>query len=147
MSWPYNPYRSSDDKPKDVNTYFNPKHKKDSSEHLAVVTSLETAQSGDGQALWVFGFTLRQDVRAIYPVAFALDQDNLWKLRNLLMACGIKIPKGALFVDPNSLIGKEVGIALEDYEPSKEEVKYGHDDVKPKSVIGSFFPASEYEEN
>lgn len=141
MSWPY-PHDNQDTKPQSVHTYFNPKRKPEV-EYLGVVTSFETVQTGDGQAVWVFGVTLREDVRAIYPHSFTLEPEDRFKLRNLLSACHIAVPKRSLFTDPNVLIGKEIGVCLEDYElPKVKGVTYRD---KPKSIIGQIFPADEYE--
>src|SRR3546814_10822850 len=50
-------------------------------------------------------------------------------------ACGKKVPKKRLAIKGDVNLNKEVGIFLEDDEY----------EGKPKSVITSFFPASEYE--
>jgi hypothetical protein len=112
---------------------FNPKRKEEG-EYLGTITSFEDTKSKGGNAMWVFGITLKTDRRASYPVYCLLGADQVWKLRNLMMAAGFAVPKKRITVDGNRLVGKEVGIFLEDDEY----------EGKPKSVIGSFFPASEY---
>jgi len=112
---------------------FNPK-RKDEGEYLGTITSFEDTKSKSGNAMWVFGVALKADRRATYPVYCLLGADQVWKLRNMMMAAGFAVPKRRITVDGNRLVGKEIGIFLEDDEY----------EGKPKSVIGSFFPASEY---
>lgn len=113
---------------------FNPKRKTEG-EYLGTIVSFEDTKSKSGNKMWVYGIQLKSDRRAVYPVYCVLDVKSLWKLRDVLMACGVKVPKKKLNVDGNRLVGKDVGIFLEDDEY----------EGKPKSVITSFFPASEYE--
>lgn len=113
---------------------FSPKHKPEG-EYLGTITSFEDTKSKAGNAMWVFGVTLKSDRRAVYPVYCTLNPESLWKLRQVLMACGIRVPKKKLSVDGNRLVGKDLGVCLEDDEY----------EGKKKSVITTFFPASEYE--
>src|SRR3546814_21098838 len=85
--------------------------------------------------MWVYGIQLKSDRRAVYPVYCVLDPKSLWKLRDVLVACGKKVPKKRLAIKGDVILNKEVGIFLEDDEY----------EGKPKSVITSCFPASEYE--
>lgn len=112
---------------------FNPKRKEEG-EYLGTITSFEDTKSKGGNAMWVFGVQLKTDRRATYPVYCLLGADQVWKLRNMMMAAGFAVPKKRITVDGNRLVGKDIGIFLEDDEY----------EGKPKSVIGSFFPASEY---
>lgn len=112
---------------------FNPKRKPEG-EYLGTIVSFEDTKSKAGAAMWVFGITLKTDRRATYPVYCLLGADQVWKLRNMMLAAGFKVPKKRITVDGNRLVGKEIGIFLEDDEY----------EGKPKSVVGSFFPASEY---
>lgn len=113
---------------------FSPKHKPEG-EYLGTITSFEDTKSKAGNAMWVFGVALKSDRRAVYPVYCTLNTESLWKLRQVLMACGIRVPKKKLSVDGNRLVGKDLGVCLEDDEY----------EGKKKSVISAFFPASEYE--
>lgn len=113
---------------------FSPKHKPEG-EYLGEVVSFEDGKSKAGNPMWTFGIALTEDRRAVYPVYCVLDVKNYWKLRQLMLGCGFAVPKKKMTVDANRLVGKKVGICLEDDEY----------DGKMKSVIGSMFPASEYE--
>jgi len=112
---------------------FSPKHKEEG-EYLGTFVSFEDTKSKNNNPMWVFGIQLKDDRRAVYPVYCVLNPDSLWKLRQVLLAAGFKVPKKRLTIDGNRLVGKDVGIFLEDDEY----------EGKKKSVISSFFPAEEY---
>lgn len=112
---------------------FNPKRKEEG-EYLGTIVSFSDTKSKAGAAMWVFGVALKNDRRATYPVYCLLGADQVWKLRNMMLSAGFQVPKKRITVDGNRLVGKDIGIFLEDDEY----------EGKPKSVIGSFFPASEY---
>lgn len=112
---------------------FNPKRKEEG-EYLGTITSFTDTKSKANAAMWVFGVSLKNDRRATYPVYCLLGADQVWKLRNMMIAAGFQVPKKKIQVDGNRLVGKDIGIFLEDDEY----------EGKPKSVIASFFPASEY---
>lgn len=111
---------------------FNPKRKK-AGDYLAKIVSVTDEESKQGNAMWVFGITLSTDSRAVYPYYCILDEASLWKIRNLVMATGKDVPKRKIKLDPNKLVGQEIGIALDDDEY----------DGKPKSVIVATFPTDE----
>lgn len=113
---------------------FNPKHKP-AGEYLATIISFDDTKSKSGNEMWVFGVALKKDRKAIYAQYCLLGAEHLWKLRNLMMAAGIAVPKKKLKVDGNRLVGKDIGICLEDDEY----------EGKMKSTITSMFPASEFE--
>jgi hypothetical protein len=113
---------------------FSPKHKPEG-EYLGKVISFQDTKSKAGSKMWVYGVALKNDRRAVYPVYCLLGPEQVWKLRNMMEATGLKVPKKKMSVDGSRLIGKELGLCLEDDEY----------EGKKKSVISSFFPASEYE--
>jgi hypothetical protein len=118
---------------KDGNS-FSPKHKEEG-EYLGTIISFEDTKSKAGNAMWVFGVQLKSDRRAVYPVYCVLTPESLWKLRDLLVSAGFKVPKKRLTFDGSRAVGKDIGIFLEDDEY----------EGKKKSVITSFFPADEYD--
>lgn len=112
---------------------FNPKRKTEG-EYIGTITSFTDGKSKSGNAMWVFGITLETDRRAVYPTYCLLDPDSLWKLRNVMEAVGFKVPKRRQNVDGNRLLGKRIGVFLEDDEY----------EGKPKSVVANFFPPDDY---
>lgn len=113
---------------------INPKHV-ESGDYLATITKVEQTESKAGNQMLLFVFQLNDQRSATYPYYVVLDERNLWKLRNLLLAIGAKVPKGAANIDVERLVGKVVGISLEDDEYEGQM----------KSVIDSVFPRDEVE--
>ena len=72
-----------------------------------------------------------------YPLYCKLVPEQLWKLRNLLMAAGLNVPKQRLKVDPNKAIGREIAVTLDDDEYDDGEK------VHKQSVVTATFPLSE----
>lgn len=107
---------------------FNPKHI-EAGEYVAKVTAVYASESKSGNEMWVFAFQPTDKRDAVYPYYCLLDPDNLWKIRNVAEAAGIAVPKKRIALDPNKLVGKTVGIELEDDEY----------DGKMKSVIANIF--------
>lgn len=111
---------------------FNPKHVP-AGDYRAKIVSVEETESSKGNEMWIFGIQLTSMVSAVYPERIVLNENSLWKLRNLLAACGMNVPKKKVAVDPNKVVGKEIGISLEDDEY----------EGKMKSVISGVFSAEE----
>lgn len=83
---------------------------------------------------WVFTIALETRARATYPYYVNhTDAKFAWKVRNLCIAAGLSVPKKKVKVDPNKLVGKTIGISLDDDEY----------EGKKKSVIVATFPASD----
>ena len=63
----------------------------------------------------------------------SMQPKALWNLKNLLEACGMKVPSSAVKIDLDKLVGKECGCTITDdeYEGRK------------KSVISVIFPISD----
>ncbi|MGI5443345.1 hypothetical protein ACQEV4_40225 [Streptomyces shenzhenensis] len=109
--------------------------RKPETEFLAVVTSFEEVKSGHGNLMWVFGVTLRDDASASYPVYCTFREETAWWFRQFLMGCAVEVPRGSdphREINPNHLVGKTLGIALED-------------DEKDTSAVACFFPAPEFD--
>lgn len=114
---------------------INPKHMPRGDYLLKIVNVDETMK--DDVPMWRFDLQMADIRNAVYPYYCKLQENQLWKVRNLLLAAGINVPKKKVGVDPNKLVGKEVGATLEDDEY----------EGKMKSVIDAVFPASELEES
>lgn len=111
---------------------YNPKRKPEG-DYRAKITGVVEGDSSKGNPMWTFAVQLVSDSSAVYPERCVLTDASLWKLRNLLQAAGLQVPKKKVAVDPNKVVGREIGITLEDDEY----------EGKLKSVIAAVFKASE----
>jgi hypothetical protein len=114
---------------------INPKHK-ESGEYLGKIVEVRDDPAKDGEAMWTWIIKTTDDSTATYPYYVKLIDSQLWKLRNLFIAAGIPLPKRAQKIDPNKVVGKEVGMYLDDDEY----------EGKMKSVISSVMPKEELAE-
>jgi hypothetical protein len=114
---------------------FNPKHMAEG-DYKATITKADVGKSKEGNKQIILSIAL-QDIRSVvYPYYCGLSENQLWKLRNVLIAAGNKVPKKAMSIDTDKLVGKEIGISLEDDEY----------EGKMKSVIAAVFPADDVDE-
>ena len=112
---------------------FNPKQVP-AGDYLAKIVKVEDGQSkGDKGFQYVFTIKLTKFAAYSYPYYCKLQENQLWKLRNLFISAGINVPKKRITVDPSKLLGKMIGVTMGDDEY----------EGKMKSVIDSVFPASE----
>ena len=75
--------------------------------------------------------------RGTYAYRCGFTEKELWKIRNLFVACGIAVPKKRVNVNPKLVVGKYLGVSLDDHE---------HEN-KMSSEIKATFPVSELEGN
>lgn len=54
---------------------------------------------------------------------FVLTEKSLWKLRDFLEACGIKVPKSSVNIPIKKLVNKEFGATVVDDEPYNNRIK------------------------
>lgn len=113
---------------------INPKHLEEG-EYLARVIEVRDDPAKDGEAMWNFIIQPEDHKTATFPYYVKLVENQLWKLRNLFVAAGVDIPKKAVKIDPNKVVGKTICIVLEDDEY----------DGKTKSVISAVMPKEEFE--
>lgn len=109
---------------------FNKKHQKPG-DYAGKVKAVQDAKSkADDEAMWLFTIEAGS---GSYPYYCKLDPDSLWKVRNLFAAAGFTVPKKRVKIDPNKVVGKAVGVTLDD-----EEYK-----GKMQSVVAGIIPMSE----
>jgi hypothetical protein len=112
---------------------FNPKRVAEG-DYAATITKVEDAKVADsGDFMYVFTIKLKKFSQNSYPYRCKLEANQLWKLRNIAVAAGQNVPKKRLKFDPNKLVGKDIGVTMEDDEYQG----------RPKSEISSVFPMSE----
>ena len=101
-------------------------------DYKAKITAVADAPSKkDGVFQWCFTIDLPEG--GVYPYYCKLQENQLWKLRNLLVAAGKNVPKKKVSVDPSVVVGKWIGVTMEDDE---------YDD-KAQSNVAAVFPASD----
>lgn len=107
-------------------------------DYLARVVKVEDgkAKSDDGFQ-YIFTIKLVKFSQNSYPYYCKLTENQLWKLRNLLIAAGMAVPKKRMKLDPSKIVGKLIGVTMEDDEY----------EGKMKSVIQAVFPANELDES
>lgn len=84
--------------------------------YKATIESVKTTEAQDGTGMLVYGLrpTHSKFRTRLFPFYCKLQQNQLWKLRDLLVAAGEKIPKKALNIDPDKVKGREIAIEVED---------------------------------
>lgn len=103
-------------------------------DYVAKITRVEDSPSKkDNEPQWLFSITLEDHKSVTYPYYCKLVENQLWKLRNLIQACGIAVPRKKIKLDPERLVGKLIGVTLEDDEY----------DGKAQSVIAAIFEATD----
>jgi len=112
---------------------INPTHVKEG-DYKFKITSVDE-QEKDGKPMWVYILQMVGRVSATYPYRITLVENQLWKLRNLLVSAGKEVPKKAVMVDPSKIVGAVVGGSLGDHEY----------EGRMSSQINAVFPASELE--
>lgn len=105
-------------------------------DYLALISKVEDAEAKDGVFQYLFSIKLKNRPSSVFPYYCKLQENQLWKLRNLFIAAGMTIPKKKLKVDPNRLIGKLIGVTIEDDEYEGKE----------QSQVAGVFPAAELAE-
>lgn len=109
---------------------FNKKRQPEGDYKGKVTKVVDAPSKKDGVAQWLFTIEING---YSYPYYCKHQENQLWKIRNLLVAVGLNVPKKRVKVDPNKAVGKFVGVTLEDDEY----------DGKAQSNIAAIFPPSE----
>ncbi|QFG05111.1 hypothetical protein PBI_CLEO_35 [Gordonia phage Cleo] len=105
-------------------------------EYVAVIKDVEANKSKAGNPQWVFLIQPESHPSAVYPYYCQLSVEHAWKIRNILTGIGVDAPKTAKSINAAKLVGKRLGIVLEDDEY----------EGKMKSVIAQIIPVSEVTE-
>jgi hypothetical protein len=111
---------------------INPIHQAEG-DYRALVKGVQDITMGDTKRpAWMFIITVG---KGNYPYRCGFNENELWKIRNLFVACGFPVPKKRLKVDPTKVVGRALAVSLEDHEY----------DGKLSSQIGATFPVTELE--
>ena len=84
----------------------------------------------DGVPMFRFDIQLIDHPRAVYAYYCKIQENQLWKIRNLLLSIGKRVPKKAIKIDLTKLTGSKLGVELVDDE---YEGRY-------RSQVASVFP-------
>lgn len=107
-------------------------------DYLFTITKYEVKPTKEnGHKMWSFILVPDAHKSAAYAYRCILTPTSLWKLRNLLIACGMQVPKKQVRVDPTKLVGKKCGGTLEDSEYNDRE----------QSDITAVFPADDLDDD
>lgn len=101
-------------------------------QYKAKITAADDHKSNAGNEGWVLSVVL-DGKRGSYPYYLQSSAEAAWKVRNVLVAAGLTVPKKRVNVDINKVVGKAIGVEMDDDEY----------EGKPKSVIVDVFPVSE----
>ena len=103
-------------------------------DYAGKVVKVEDKDSKNDNPMWVFTIEVVHEGRkGTYPVYCLLEAKHLWKVRALFAACGLVLPKKRLAIDPNKIVGRKLGITMEDDEY----------EGKVRSKISATIPLSE----
>lgn len=102
-------------------------------DYAAIITKVEDAVAKDKIKQWVFHIKVKDRPSSVFAYYCKHQENQLWKLRNLFIAAGKTVPKSKAKIDPNQVVGKLIGITVEDHEHENKEY----------SQITGVFPASE----
>lgn len=112
---------------------INPKHQPSGDYHGRITKVEQKVSKKDSEPMLVIHIQDMDMLSAVYPQYCKLDEDNLWKVRQILVAVGMTVPKKRIKLDTDKLVGKDLGMTLEDDEYNG----------KMKSVIAAVFPAAD----
>jgi hypothetical protein len=100
-------------------------------DYPAKITKVEDAKKkADNAPMWLFSIQVKAGT---YPYYCTFDANTLWKIRNLCVAAGVSVPRKRVKIDPNKLVGKDIGVTL-------DEEEY---EGKMQGVVAATFPTSE----
>ncbi|MET0416576.1 MAG: hypothetical protein ABW022_11215 [Actinoplanes sp.] len=113
---------------------FRPK-RKPAGDYKAKIVKVEDHQPKDKDKGpgWVFTIQVDGDARASYPYYVNPAPKEKWKIGQICRAAGMNVAGKRVNFNPNKLVGKAIGVALDDDEY----------EGRLKSVVDDLFPVSE----
>lgn len=84
--------------------------------HKMKIEAVQETEAGDGTPMLVYSLvpTDSRYKSRRFPFYCKLQQNQLWKLRDLLVAAGVSVPKKAVSIDPAAPVGKLIAAEVED---------------------------------
>lgn len=114
---------------------FRPRRRPEG-DYYAHIVKVEDHESKSGNDTWLFTVKIDGDSRAAYPYYVGTDDNQLWKVRSMFVGAGVQVPSKRVKADPNKLVGKAIGVALEDDEY----------EGRIKSTIAAVFPIDDLDD-
>lgn len=111
---------------------FRPKRKTAGDYRAKIVKADDHTKEGKTPG-WVLTVQVEGDARATYPIYLNPDKKQAWKIWQVCRAAGLNVKQARVRFDANRLVGKAIGVALEDDEY----------EGRLKSTIDECFPVSE----
>lgn len=115
----------------------NPVHQEPGDYRLKIVSAAEAPAKSSGNIQWTWICQDMDRVSATYAYRSTLNEEALWKVRSLIVACGKQVPKKKIKFTPDSLVGQVIGATLDDNEY----------EGKISSQIVAVFPESDLPDN
>lgn len=80
------------------------------------IASVQQTEAKDGTPMIVYGLqpTSQQFRTRLLPFYCKLQPNQLWKLRDILVAAGQKVPQRAIKLDPEAIVGAVISAEVED---------------------------------
>ena len=104
-----------------------------SGDYAAKIVKVEDAVAPDKTPQYLFTIQIVGHSSTKLPYYCKLQDNQLWKLRNIFIAAGKTVPKKKVQVNPNQIVGRLIGVTLEDTEYEGKE----------QSEIAGVFPSAE----
>ena len=118
---------------KDGGGAFNKKRQPEGDYKAKITRVVDAPSKKDNTPQWLFTIQVGSGT---YPYYCKHEENQYWKIRNLLVAAGMNVPKKKVKVDPNKLVGKFIAVTLEDDEY----------EGKAQSNVAATFPLSELDD-
>jgi len=101
-------------------------------DYLARIKDVQDVVAKDKTPMYLYTIEVKVTTKGVsqvgtYPVYCKLEENSLWKLRQLFAAAGTVIPKKRVALDPNKIVGRTIGVTLQDTEYNgrlQSEVQY-----------------------
>lgn len=96
---------------------FRPRRKPEG-DYVAKIVKADDHQPNDKTKPlgWVLTIQIEGDARSTYPYYLSPEEKQAWKVRGVCVAAGLNVKSARIRFDPNKLVGKTIGVALEDDE-------------------------------
>lgn len=102
--------------------------------YRAKVVSVQDHESKGGDDMWLFIISpVEKYTNRKFPQYCGFSENQLWKIRQLFTAAGFSVKKAKMNIDPSKVVGREIGIEVDDDEYEGKE----------QSEIIDIFPVSE----